>query len=244
MTDFQYKRAPITEAVIGINFAERIDEDTLISVDKKYAPHYPQNQTLSDVNVMLNVNSNDPSPKTNVAKEDYYRRSSDDMTQILLLRRDSIIFSQLAPYLGWSKYIERFKRDWKIWKRVVKHRTISRVGVRFLNRIDIPVEKQIVKYEDYLNIYPKIPSSFEPINAYAIQTTRQLDNGCSVNMNSAVVPSPLLNHLSFLLDIDVYSIKPPQSDNDLIELLNSIRLKKNQMFEDCITDNARRLFNE
>jgi uncharacterized protein (TIGR04255 family) len=58
-----------------------------------------------------------------------------------------------------------------------------------------------------------------------------------------MVPSPILNHASFVIDQDIVKeINPPQSDESIYELLNEIRERKNKVFEDCIRDPARELF--
>jgi uncharacterized protein (TIGR04255 family) len=59
-----------------------------------------------------------------------------------------------------------------------------------------------------------------------------------------MVPAPLLGHSSFVLDQDLHTeINLPQSDDALYILLNQIHVKKNAVFEACITDRARELFN-
>jgi uncharacterized protein (TIGR04255 family) len=83
------------------------------------------------------------------------------------------------------------------------------------------------------------------LDAYAVQAVLPLaDIGCKLTLNSAAVPSPILDHSSFLFDQDIArEIDPPQSDEAIYDLLNEIRVQKNKFFEACITDRARALFN-
>ena len=131
-----------------------------------------------------------------------------------------------------------------MWKRVVGFKEISRIGVRYINRIDIPISGPIVEFEDYLHLYAKIPDVLGPVGGYAAQAVLPLaDIGCTLRLNSAVVPSPILDHMSILFDQDIAKEEnPPQSDGDISELLGKIRVKKNEVFEACITDRARELF--
>ena len=241
-----YKHPPITEAVIGINFSSPIKQADISSVNKKFHKHYPDHQAFSNFDVAFGL----PIDQTNKTttnidkKEDGHRRSTADMTQLLLLWPSSFTLSQLAPYPGWDNFFERFVRDWSTWKRTVGFQTISRIGVRYINRIDIPVAGPIIKHEEFLNVYPKVPDSLDPILAYAVQVVSGLkDIDCLLKINSAVVPSPILDHASFVIDLDISKeINPPQSDNDVYDLLNKIRLKKNVVFEACISSRARELF--
>jgi uncharacterized protein (TIGR04255 family) len=155
------------------------------------------------------------------------------------------VISQLAPYPGWDGFFRRFVRDWTIWKKSAGYRKVGRVGVRYINRIDIPLAgRPVIEETEFLNVYPHIPKELGPTNAYGVQAVLPiLDINCRLTLNSSVVPSPLLNHVSFIIDQDIAKeVDTPQSDENLYELLNAIRLKKNEIFEACITDRARELF--
>ncbi|MHB1620439.1 MAG: TIGR04255 family protein [Sulfuricella sp.] len=240
-----YKHPPITEAVIGINFSSPIKQADVNLVNNKFHSHYPNNQAMSNFNVAVELsNIQINKPTTNCKKEEGHRRSTADMTQLLVLWPSSFALSQLAPYQGWDHFFERFVRDWALWKRTIGFQTISRIGVRYINRIDIPVKGSITKYEEFLNVYPKLPESLDPIIAYAVQVASELkDIDCLLKINSAAVPSPLLGFASFVIDLDISKeVNPPQSDNDIFDLLNKIRVQKNGVFEACISNRARDLF--
>jgi len=154
------------------------------------------------------------------------------------------VFSQLAPYPGWDLFFERFHRDWVVWKRTHGYRKITRIGVRYINRIDIPITESIVRHEEYLNVYPHTPSQFQALTAYnvAMQTLFP-EIGCVLTLNSSSAPSLLLGHGAFIVDQDIAKESdPPQSDDGIYALLNQIRDKKNEVFEACITPRARELF--
>jgi uncharacterized protein (TIGR04255 family) len=150
---------------------------------------------------------------------------------------------QLAPYPGWDQFFGRFCRDWEAWKNSVGYRKIIRVGVRYINRIDIPTDEPVLYEEQFLNVYPHIPEVLGPMMQYALQTQLSLtDIGCILTLNSSVVPSPLIGHRSFVIDLDIGKDSPPQNDDAIYELINRIRIAKNRVFEACITDRARELF--
>lgn len=241
-----YKHPPITEAVIGINYSSPIKQKDISAANKKFLANYPHHQTVSDISVAVelpNEQTSKPTAEIN-QQENGHRLSTADMTQLLMLWPSSFNLSQLAPYQGWDIFFERFVRDWGVWKRAIGFQTISRIGVRYINRIDIPVTGSIIEHEQFLNIYPKLPDSLNPILAYAVQAATELkDIDCLLKINSAAVPSPILGHASFVIDLDISKeVNPPQSDNDIYDLLNKIRVQKNAVFETCISSRARELF--
>lgn len=247
MAEQPYKRPPITEAVIALTFAETIDSRDLDKADSHFGRLYPHHQDIRNLNVQVMMPTTpELGPDTTIQKDEMgHRRSSDDETQIVILWPTSFIFSHLAPYPGWDDFFERFVRDWALWKKVIGYRKIRRVGVRYVNRIDIPISVDVTHYEEFLNLYPKIPDELGPVFAYGIQTQLpypEIDG--RITINSASIPSPLLGHASFIFDQDIFKeINIPQLEDGLYKLLNEIHVKKNAVFEACITYRARELFN-
>jgi uncharacterized protein (TIGR04255 family) len=222
-----------------------MDAAGIEKVNDKFGSHYPQHQRVENLKleVQLSAGQTD-APATAIDREGGYRRSSSDMTQLLVLWRSAFVVSQLAPYPGWDEFIQRFSRDWKVWKRVMGFQTISRLGVRYINRIDIPLSGDVVEHEAFLNVYPRLPDVLGPVGAYAVQAVLPLEEiGCKLTLNSAVVPAPILGHASFVIDQDIArEVDLPQSDKGIYELLKKIRVRKNQVFEACVSNRARELF--
>ena len=243
-----YARAPITEAVIELTFKSPLSQKDLDKVCKKFKTSYPNIESVNQYAIEVNVQHIESgSAKANFRNQSNgFKRSSNDMAEILILWPSSFAVSQLAPYKDWGTFYKRFIRDFKIWKSVVGPKEIARIGVRYINRVDIPVSGSIVDHEDYIQIYPKLPDSLSPMSAFGIQAQVPMPLiGGNLRINSAAVPSPLLNHASFIIDLDFFKDSDlPQSDKSLQALLNTVRDEKNKVFESLITDKARKLFNE
>lgn len=242
-----YVHAPITEAVIGINFADHLTEADLLSVQRKLSENYPVHQPVENLHLSFQIGpgkDNKKTANTEVASEIAHRLGTADMSELVVLMPGSIGVSQMAPYPGWDHFYGRFIRDWKAVRRVLGFKLISRIGVRYINRIDIPAEGPVVDHERYLNLYPRVTDKYGPLNAYAIQAEVFMEDlSCKLILNSAVVPSPILNTASFLIDQDIsQENNVPQKDEDIFALITQIRLRKNDVFESCVTDDARALF--
>jgi hypothetical protein len=217
MSDQPYKRPPITEAIIQISFAGVMSTDDLSKVNSNFGRLYPQHHDIRNVNLAVEMPpGSGAEPRAQVqTQEEGHRRGSDDQTQLVVL-----------------------------WKKVAGYRRIIRTGVRYVNRIDIPITGSIIEYENYLDIYPHLPEELGSNDAYGVQVRFPISElGCSLTINSSSVPSPILNHASFIFDQDIVKeLDVPQKDDDLYKLLENIHIKKNEVFEACITDRARELF--
>jgi uncharacterized protein (TIGR04255 family) len=246
MADPPYSRPPITEAIIQIRLASALATDDLTKINESFARFYPNHLMAQNLNFAVEVPAGAGArPRTQVHHQELgHRRGIDDQTQLVVLWPTSFVISQLAPYPGWSAFFGRFDRDWTLWKKTVGYQKVSRVGVRYINRIDIPIIGPVTEYEKYLNIYPYVPEQLGPNLAYGVQVRLPImDLQCILTINSSSVESVLLDHRSFLFDQDITKeVDAPQNDKDLYKLLDDIHLKKNEVFEACITDEARELF--
>jgi uncharacterized protein (TIGR04255 family) len=235
-----YPNPPITEAVIEMRFAGALKDDDRRKAATKFKAHYPNEGLHVRPTFLLDLHEK----AIQVAEEQVIRRSNRDENEIVLIGSNNFIVSQLAVYPGWSYFFDRFKRDWSLWRKQVGYRRIERIGVRYINRIDIPVENGIVRHECYLNIYIQMPPVLDRVAEYSLQAEVHLpDLQCTAKVNSASVPSPLPESIAFVLDVDIgRTIDVPQKDDEIYDFLAQVRLKKNEIFEACVTDAARERF--
>lgn len=241
-----YKRPPITEAVIEVRFAEPIEFGDVAKVSADFKALYQHEEIVKNLSVQLDISAQHKNiPPAQITNQQAgYRLTSLDQTKILLLMPLTFAISQLAPYPGWVEFFSRFVRNWQMWKKAVAYRKISRIGVRYINRIDIPVSGPVIEEEDFIEVYPHLPDVLGPMRAYGVQTQLPiLEIGCNLTLNSSLIQSPLLGHVSIVLDQDIAKeVEVPQNDEAMYKLLNEIRVKKNSVFEACMTDRARELF--
>ncbi len=247
MPQNSYQHPPITEAVIQITFASPHNKSKLEKFIKKLKRTYADYQELISYKLDIDIsNVRQEEAITNKIPELVHRLTSEDMTQQLLLNETSIVVSQLAPYCGWNNFIDRFSRDWKVWKQILGFNEIKQIGVRYINRLDVEITGPTIEFSDYVNLYPKFPESLGAHSYYAIQSKIPINELKSMlSLNSAVVASPLLGHVSLVIDQDIVRVVDlPQNDESILSFLNEIHTKKNSIFESCVTDKARELFNK
>jgi uncharacterized protein (TIGR04255 family) len=241
----QYPTPPILEAVIGITFSQALDDKTLAKADNRIGKHYPAHEDLHQANFNVSLNMGEGRKMVAAPTESNsvhgHKRMNSNMDELAVLMPSSITVSQLAPYPGWDTFMTRFKRDFHGYMGRQKSRQVSRVGVRYINRIDIPVSGEIVEHEQYLNFYPRVSDALGPIVGFGMQVSFAIEKiDGQVTLRTVPVTSPTLGHASFMLDIDVYKMNDlPMNEAALYELLEQMRIEKNRVFEECITDRAR-----
>lgn len=140
--------------------------------------------------------------------------------------------------------MERVRRDAQIVHEVTGLRKIIQLGVRYINRIDVPINGPITRYEDYLTINLSLPEDWDGIGSYAWRFERPYPELASLAIvQSAIIAPEIPNHAAFLLDIDVIRKQDiPAKVEDIFLLLGKMRDLKNNIFELSITDTARTSF--
>jgi uncharacterized protein (TIGR04255 family) len=240
-----YERPPITEAVIELRFAQAFPQTAIEDAAKRVRDEYfyqdPENM------VQFTIGPTSEKSAQRVAWNGI-KLSSLDRADVLMFRTNSFVCSRLAPYPGWDAFRARASRGWNEWKRVAGTPELARIGVRYVNRIDVPLQNNpLIRIEDYLNLFPRLPHQMpEPMAGYTMQVVTPLEPGnYTLTLSSSSIPSPLIGFASFVLDLDVAREGTlPRRDDEIWKVLEEIRVHKNRVFEYCVTDQSRGLFSK
>jgi uncharacterized protein (TIGR04255 family) len=238
----KYKRPPITEAVVEVRMSSAVSQEVLEKVQKRLLVEYPAPPQRT-FNMQVEVGED----TSKVIQEPLgYKLTSRDASDVVSISTQAIASSRLPPYEGWEPFIAQARRNWDIWTGIVGRREISRLGVRYINRLDIPVrEVPELRIEDYLNFGLRLPKTgIPPMTHLSINSVAPLGKDeCTLILNAGTGPSPLVQTFSLYLDLDISrEVALPQRDDKLWEFVDRMREHKNFIFEACITDRARALF--
>jgi len=252
----QYRKAPIVEAVIDIRVVrpKSFSIDSLSEIRSLVADTFPVVEEMHSGKAVVQVA---PDKATvNIQQEnkfDGYRFSSRDNNWIFQSRINAFAFSVVGFYEGWESLRNTAHRFWTIYRSVGDVDAISRVAVRYINRIDIPEpehKEQQIEQKDYLRTYVEVSNDYPcyDLGAFAMQLQiPQPDIDAMLLLNQVRVAPPKPNMASIILDIDLFKDKttsPWDSSNDVAvwECLDQLRVRKNEIFEGSITDRTRELF--
>lgn len=237
-----YRFPPITEAVVEFRIEGKLTEAELEAVSAKLGKHYPNQKIQKAKEVKVDLDS---ATADFIDRAGRYQRANDDQNEIVLLGEQSYSISQLAVYPSWEHFHNRIVRDRAFLRKIVGYKKITRIGMRYLNRIDVPIDDDnLAHYEKYLKLKIEIPPKYPVTSGYNLMVQIELRAlKCVVNIRSQSTKSPVPNHAAFILDIDVIRmVEVPQRDNDIDKLLSQMRVAKNDLFESFITDVARKRF--
>lgn len=211
---------------------------------KRFAKTYPHSQALAEVSVTIDTTGG----AATIKQEPHgFRLTGDDQTDVLLVFQNGVAAARLAPYVTWEFLRERAIEAWSAWRRETNYIPLDRLGIRYINRIDIPIKgKPLLRFDGYLKFHPLVPyMGGGALAGYMIQATTPTESPFwTASITSSIVsPPPIIDHLSLLLDIDIFRTKEiPGKDAELWKIIDEARGIKNRVFENCITDESRKLF--
>ena len=237
----QYKRPPITEAVIEFQFVNALEMKAIEKAKDIFKDDFPGLNTITVTS--FQPLENFPAPAV-FHSHIGFRFDNADSTDIISLTTNAFAYSRLAPYTGWAKFSAAALGAYLELRKEIGFNALKRIGVRYINRLDVPLVPNLpIKIEHYLNIEPKFPDAIPMLQAFTMQTVHELPQiGCAATINVGSVASLLPEHTAFLLDIDIgRNNSVPQSHSDIRGQLDIMRIEKNRVFEVCVTDAAREL---
>ncbi len=173
----------------------------------------------------------------------YVFKSSDEI-KIAQFRLDGFTFNRLSPYTHWDDVIQEAKRLWQFFKNIASPEVITRLAVRYINHLRIPLP--IDDFGDFLTVPPSVPEGLpQAVQNFLIRTVIvNEDAGIKANITQALDEKGSdSQNLNIILDIDTFKMVHLNSDKeDIWNDFESLRNMKNDIFFKYITEQTARLF--
>ena len=241
-----YSKPPIVEAVIEFRLGEPLSARLVAKVSRKLKGGYGTTKERKEVTVQLNVEHPENHHRSEAT---VFEHASNDQTDVLVVKPTNLVWSRRAPYEGWYNFVARVRREMHVALDVIGVRRPVRIGLRYINRIDVPGDGPVpststFRYEDYITINLTLPARIDPIGGYLWRIEREFpEHALVATLQSATLVPELPDMMSFLLDIDVFTNgETPNRIDDIFAKLEDMRNLKNELFELSVSDLARKGF--
>lgn len=237
----RYPNAPITEAVIDIQVAASASMDRLAEAFADEPAYSPEKLFATTAAMTFSPDANTVATATSEPIGYLYR--STDKLHICQARTNGFTFSRLAKYPGWGEVSAEARRLWDKYRAATTPTSITRIALRYVNRLDIPLP--LDDFSRYLRTAPQLSSELpQGLSGYFMQLQVPLpDTRTACVINETIIEPSKPSTVAVVLDIDVFRTSDlPKDEAQLWEQLEQLRSEKNRVFEACITDDARRLF--
>ncbi len=137
---------------------------------------------------------------------------------------------------------------WKKLQEIIEVKGLERIGFRCINRIELPGEEGVVRLSDYFDFYltsgPRLPQAMASFIAGAEFPYKEGRDHCRVQLTPAA-DSRSGEKSVLMLDIDYFLAQPLAIEvAQALQWVEEAHTRVEEIFEGCITDRLRELFEE
>jgi uncharacterized protein (TIGR04255 family) len=238
--------APIIEAVIDwrVKLPSAFDVSKFKEVGAFLKPKYELGHEARGFQFGLKqLRDSEPQSSSRYLGVQGYRFCSLDGLEIAMFGQDGFSFSRLKPYTRWESVFSEAERLWQIYRSTCEPEEISRIAVRYINRIGLPLP--IIDLGEYLKAPPTIPPGVPAMMSFLSRAIlHEPYSGVSTNLTQVIEGhSGEHGRLPFILDIDAYILKTMNpTAADLGSNFEFLREMKNRVFFATLTDKAIEMF--
>lgn len=240
----QYKNPPIIEALCEFRFIPSQEWDLTIPglIYEKVKKLFPMREQQLGIGFKLDKSEKginyqiEPGPP----RIQFFKKNKETLIQ---LSPNLLSINQLKPYQSWKKFKPMILDSFQKYKEVSNPKDFQRIGLRYINRIDI--DSVSIEFEKYFNLSFRIPEKLpQDYNDFFIRIQIPYSGGRDsmiISMSSIDPIKP--KSLSMILDLD-YIMHIPSAINfeKVPAWIEEAHSRVEEVFEACITDRTRTLF--
>ena len=239
----QYTHPPLVEAVCEFRFLPDTKWDLTIPglMYEKVQDRFPhkEQRVVSE----MEISQQGTEIKQQVRTSERIWFLVDDRKLFIQLSSNFLAVNCLAPYPTWNVFRPEIERAYDTALRLVEIRGLQRIGLRFVNRIEIASPR--INLEEYFEFRPhlgeRLPQDLASFITGSVLPFSEARDMCRVQLTTAVAEQPERN--TFILDIDYFLSRPQEvAPNEAITWIEKAHENLETVFEGCITDRLREIF--
>lgn len=231
--------APVREALIDLQFESPVALDVVDGFASSMASDYEKKGDIWEAFFGFSVEGG---ADTKSAHASIGRRlEARGRPYVLQCRKSGFTVSRLSPYGQWSELLAETQRCWSAFTSLTGDPAISRIGVRYINEIKLPLP--ISAFSDFLVCPPKVPEALPQAISGFITRVLIPDpmHECTSIVTHVLEAPPTTgasdSSITILLDIDVFRVTGGLvRAGKLWEALGVLRDQKNRMFFEHLTE--------
>ncbi|MCF7676168.1 MAG: TIGR04255 family protein [Akkermansiaceae bacterium] len=170
---------------------------------------------------------------------------SEDEKEVVQIRVGGFSYNRMAPYTSFDDYLPEISRCWDEFCRLASPVQIRKIGLRYINRILIPLDGGRINLAEYLKVSPNLPDGAGLQFAGFFHQHQAGDPATGTIANIILASQPNEDtFLPLLLDIEVFKSErlPPAPLLDWSSQIQSLRDLNNHIFKHSLTETCLSLF--
>jgi len=241
-----YGNAPIVEAVIDVRTSFDDPEAAFAATGRlaeDMASSFPQRQPIQVVMFGAEAKDGQLVPQPAQYESIGWKLIGGGNDRVLQLTKSGFTYSHLPPYTQWEVFRAEAELLWERYVQASRPNAISRIAVRYINRLKLPAGA--INLGDYLAVFPQVPETIPVVSGLLMQLQFPLPEVPGISRASVTLASEDSKETTWqpmVLDLDLSAESPTGFEAaELWGILETLRAKKNELFEACLTPQMKEL---
>lgn len=224
------KNAPIAEAALSVTVTQNaaLDEEGALRVfGASVGRDFPECRPVKQFETSFDMATETSSTVHRQLGNIYWNESK---TRAVQARRDGFTLNHVGAYQSLEVLLEQARRWWAVYLDAASPQTVTRCGLRFVNRIEIQGARDLSYYlRTIAEVAPGLPQS---LDEYSLRLGIPFPSGERAVIAQAVErPNEPGETIALILDIDVFvNVDLLPNDNRVWATFERLRAIKNQCF--------------
>jgi uncharacterized protein (TIGR04255 family) len=232
----QLNRPPLREALVDIRLRETLPLNWLAKLENADFDGFANPQPMKQGAFKFEMPKDQPSRAT-VASEQLWgqRYDRNNGAEVLQMTRQGMTLSILKDYTKWEVLRDKARATWEKYIQISGPVGVSRLAVRYINGIDMPLGQD---YDLYLTAAPKVPTELPQIvNNFIQRVEVPFEKEAATAIITQTLGNPTeVNKGIAILDIDVFSNYHLEgASTEIWSVLDGLRVIANTIFFSSIT---------
>ena len=241
----RFPKAPITEAILDIQvrFSSPVEMAHMEAFHDLIRASYPVKQGHTKWQGEIQLNEGSVAQAVRQQARGFLFRSADER-RVVQARQDGFTFNWLKKYESWETLRNEARRQWEIYRDTFRPEAVMRLGLRYVNRIEIPLP--FTDFREYVKTTPEVAAGV-PQGLSALFMRLEIPDEArglmGIITETFQVPVDDGKRLPFIFDIDVVRQATFEPNSPAIwEMFEKMREYKNEIFFYSMTERAFEMF--
>lgn len=169
------------------------------------------------------------------------RYEKEDGSEVLQFRRNGVTYSILKNYTSWDMLRDAARNAWLRFLAISGPVNVSRVAVRYINAIDVPLGAD---FDEYLTAGPRIPTPLpQVLNGFLQRVVVPFEDDDASAIITQAMEVPTAGNIPVVLDIDVFGNCSLEGESaEIWSKLERLRGIKNRVFFSSLSQEVLKLY--
>jgi uncharacterized protein (TIGR04255 family) len=237
-----YNNAPIIVVILQFRYdkIEDFNIEKIKVIAKKINKRFPNTEPQIVQGITIDNNDKETTVSLDEKRIDGIRISSKDKLEYFTITKEVFTFQSNKKYLGWEDIIDSIREFWTMFSSEFNIHILNRISLRYVNKINLPQDvKELTKY---FTTYLKDDKNTYNISNFQFRfSSFDKENNFTIHIGHAL-EKQIGEAIPYLFDIDViYPLKIKNKTEVIWPIFEKLRVKKNQIFNDGITEDTKKL---